>query len=1641
MIVNGRIVYIDPNEISDAKGIKFGNNNNIYLNQEDLNISVDLQVIMPNRDSCGKEVEDVIVNINELDSFFRGKDIKTKNGNSEKVLTDSYTEISYQEIKENKSGDRETLGIKSIDISFDSHFFPIVKMKLIDVRGYSLMQPEQENENLRDENKVGEYTNFFNALFKFPYPRFALTIKGFYGTKATFLLSVSDFTSSFNSQTGNFEVDIDFIGHMYGLYNDIPLNYLMIAPYYKKAGNEKYNKYWQNGISSNGAFLCSDGITPLPTFIEYINTYERIEEEISKIYNNTNESYEKIAQISKLQGEKNVINTLYELYYDLINELLANTNIRTFSTDKSILLVFKGQFTMPSSSKFDKQFKSFEDSSFYYYNNSGISKPNLSDFNKIIEGEFNFFQKKDDNTVIINQESEVYLKIKEKDRDLLSKIYLRDLDGDEQVYWLEINNTFINELKTRKEQLINDINNSEKNANDDIKKMTKKLLSFDPTIENVFRMIFAHLDAFMNIFYGTLNNITKNELRKDINNYNISLSNTDIESKSSKCFLPPFTGFYNDKGERLYPGELNTTFNLEEINLIDGLYQGIENCSNYSQKDTTTDENQLNQISKMFSDFFPIMITDYLSEKNPYSTLNLDEENVSTACQIIIEKYLERLYYYLYETNNNAYGIIKDSILNKEIINLYNAQKNVINKNGFLDELYNLINNKNVSFGNFENVSRGFRLKFNSFDKLSENGFRIVSETERQDDYAKLEDKQYILLNNFNYTPKNYNIVGENTYKKLKYSIEYVNSIKNNNYIGCYFPLFQWKKENLFLGNNIAYGINEDDSNEEQLKKKAFNFLKSIIGRNNMNLFNGYRTSLLRMPKFGVLFLGAHEYIIKENVILGNYLKECDSNKILSEYFENWALNDFKNLYEIINNAYTNDNSNDSYIKIPEISKNKICFSNEDKYKEAQKAILDFYCETVDVIFLYMPKSDDAKLIDKKALITLYNSLKNLINIDGGSTSEVESYAKTIATDTTILEKQEMYYTLKNLCDKWGASYNRESFKLNSPQVDRELTKERYCSYNKNNKYNSEFNSFVFVDYFYRDIKDKFLVDPKILYELLKEQANAQSNRSLLQFMTDIAYRNNLLFITLPVFNNLYEPKAIEEIFKPHQSYELNNTIGNTYVLMYTYPRSTNITTNNDSQNSVGYKKDNFLFTTNNKELTSESIKLFDCGENENEYKVPVFKVDFGKQNQSYFKNITLNMTNPRETEHAIMNKIILSQQGAKGNTNSPVTVGQNMFSVYSKRQYDCGVDMMGCINIMPAMYFQLNNIPIFNGAYIITSVKHHIENGSMTTSFLGTKMSNKKIELTQNVLNIQQLIERIGVNNNEDTTIDSSFNKDNNKLYNSNLSDKVFNVANSLVAACSLMKLDANTIILPNGPYNNQDNKAIGRCAESVKKLIAAGFDEEYKYGCSGYACGKELLENIYGFEVIASKNDKLKTIEDREKWTREYAEPGDIAVMENPNNRSKPGHICMFLGDAWVSDFRQNAMVVYSADDEIDIKVYRYPNKRILPKNFHTLIFKNYSDNNDITINKIDDNGNKVNIRDGYRENIYTNVTDSKFLDTVYYYEFKRNKGKKTIIKFSQKDLKVDFDADRGILTLPLKTIMGCNETALTISVFERF
>jgi hypothetical protein len=100
--------------------------------------------------------------------------------------------------------------------------------------------------------------------------------------------------------------------------------------------------------------------------------------------------------------------------------------------------------------------------------------------------------------------------------------------------------------------------------------------------------------------------------------------------------------------------------------------------------------------------------------------------------------------------------------------------------------------------------------------------------------------------------------------------------------------------------------------------------------------------------------------------------------------------------------------------------------------------------------------------------------------------------------------------------------------------------------------------------------------------------------------------------------------------------------------------------------------------------------------------------------------------------------------------------------------------------------------------------------------------------------------------------------------------------------------------------------NASTGYCAKYVRFMLEAGGIDTSGHPVSAVKYAGWLPSR--GFRNITTLSGRAQ----QEEWTRSSAIPGDIAVMAHGEH----GHICMYTGYNWVSDFRQNRMWPYSGD-----------------------------------------------------------------------------------------------------------------------------
>lgn len=291
--------------------------------------------------------------------------------------------------------------------------------------------------------------------------------------------------------------------------------------------------------------------------------------------------------------------------------------------------------------------------------------------------------------------------------------------------------------------------------------------------------------------------------------------------------------------------------------------------------------------------------------------------------------------------------------------------------------------------------------------------------------------------------------------------------------------------------------------------------------------------------------------------------------------------------------------------------------------------------------------------------------------------NKLESSFKESIDDTDI--KTQTYYSFKAIADKWVIGLDDTgSFGYGGNDLIKE---------------------FAFVDRFFNDIGDKVVIDFRPLVDMSQDY-----DVSVFTVMARILALNGFEFFPIQNFLNFQQDEWVKSFRTYGSTRDLIKSQTPSFICMYIGGTSSQL----DDPLS-GYEDD--------------GIKDEATLERSPDYKpdnVKGFKVSFAKQNQSMFKSIELNTNEHKETNESLA---ILSEIAQDQSAASPVPKGQNLYSTYEQRSYNCNVVGMGNALIQPTQYFLLENVPMFNGAYLILKVEHTIVPNTMKTSFMGVRI------------------------------------------------------------------------------------------------------------------------------------------------------------------------------------------------------------------------------------------------------------------------------------------------------------------------------
>ena len=330
------------------------------------------------------------------------------------------------------------------------------------------------------------------------------------------------------------------------------------------------------------------------------------------------------------------------------------------------------------------------------------------------------------------------------------------------------------------------------------------------------------------------------------------------------------------------------------------------------------------------------------------------------------------------------------------------------------------------------------------------------------------------------------------------------------------------------------------------------------------------------------------------------------------------------------------------------------------------------------------------------------------------NTTDVET-AEDCQTDPDI--KIGVYRYLKLLYDKWIAGSVFEN----------DFTMEKFFGRNPDSM-SADDRYFYFIDSYYNKIGNKILVN----VEKLKDQilgCEMSEGTTLLSFLSEMYAQSKCSFLCVQNFMDLSEENNMLSVFKPVSFMDMDPPkVTPNFIVMYPYESSSHL----DLGESSEFEDDSFSISSG----PSASNKFPEPlrSPEDSGYNIPAFGVSYGKMYQSYFKDISVSMENPMVTEQSIKAQFEIASmnnenQKNTGNTGSSsrsmITMGQDLFTIYSNQSFTCEIEMMGDAWIQPLMYFELLNVPMFKGTYLIEKVSHHIEAGNMTTHITGVRMAN----------------------------------------------------------------------------------------------------------------------------------------------------------------------------------------------------------------------------------------------------------------------------------------------------------------------------
>lgn len=1252
---------------------------------------------------------------------------KVDNSNN-KIFTTDYTEI-YDD--QGNTVTYEGFGIDNINIVVNASYVPTVKIKFVDIKGRSFF-----NKGVNSP---------YSVLTMFPPPIYKLKIKGYYGSTIEYKLHLLKYSTTFNGESGNYEINCDFVGNTFAPLADILFSYIIEAPY---IGEGDKSKKIDRGVNIN-------------TTLELITGAKRLNNSLAQFYKTDDNVVKFTATKERKEQLKLIVNKSYTISSDRsfkFVDLYIRNNIIAPPTPKLTSIITKAQYL---DTNYD----------FLLIRKTGAQIFDNNDYIGFLSNDL--FTTYAYNTFIRDKINLKYETIFQngiiKEVLNLSSLF-RDLN---KIYTDEHN--ILCALSEKIKLKINDI--------------TFGTLGFTPTIFNVFKVICGDIDILFNKLSKTYNdsldvlNVSGSPLRADIINSNRSFNGKRIET------LYPFPDIIQEN-KKTYPEVLGGNFNtMPEVKFVNDFIASFINTKARKEiENVRTDTDQFGSKKWIPNNFYDTNDGAFNSE-SPYIDLYTPEEIIFQ----ILDRYLVFTNYTYgeeiifkqfitanpptnvssnYEFNQSMFEFITksegvnliNSLNNSKLINTFLSVLGELNENNLSNYLSNydaLIPPNNEIYFNWDNF-RGLDIRERPNDYTILN----ASDSESNESINKLIEQ---LVGKKIFTPPNENFNGE---LKIIDVDDFGFTIDKNNLF--YFHDGNDNNHSYFIGEGFFQFLTGKRTISEEIAKNVgiFSTPNNFLGTNNIVdvIESIYKSSLITEAdkKFYLTHLLFHQNLDKLKII-GSFVGNISIPKFrlmqLSSLFFGNSITKINNLADYIENNFSGNRLQDVLDSIVFDLRGlheffeDVSTIDKESFKSYYTANIDEYYDNFEELLLrlnvtnisagvnYLESSEFKTIINTKIGIKQNLIINSIYFINGGEKndkfkiSDGKSYILNDSVKSASFLKA-VYNNIETVLLEKANSKQKELNDINSTAVDNNVKNEIYYSFkvlvdrwltstlNNSNKLkeNSNYgivedntteliNYFSFVDRVGKDIGKENVIDVSVLGQFENDY-----DVNVLSVFSKLLGDNGYEFYPLQNFIDFNENPNSNEA--PLQKMFNLTTQSDEPVRS---PRFTCLYVGNPSNfvndNEGGYYLDDGVDFNNPTKIPRDISN--------SKQPVNIFRVAFGENKQSIFSGIEMNTEEHQPTNESLK---VLSQI-LDGNVNeaSPLNISQNLFSVLEQRSYTCKITMLGNAMIQPTQFFQLENVPLFRGGYIILNVEHNIDNSNhMTTTFTGVRISiHEKILIT----------------------------------------------------------------------------------------------------------------------------------------------------------------------------------------------------------------------------------------------------------------------------------------------------------------------